>query len=67
MDFILLEFYRRDDSERLWAWRLTSGADIVATDGGQGYENKQDCIDRANDVVNGLYAKARRVVITDDA
>jgi len=33
--------YRRADG--LWAWRLTAdNGEIVATDGGQGYENEGD-------------------------
>ena len=40
----VLEFFTRTDGK--WAWRLiaSNGQDIVATDGGQGYENRDDCV-----------------------
>lgn len=41
-----METYKRRDGK--YAWRITVGtgesADIVATDGGQGYENEKDCL-----------------------
>lgn len=36
------EVYKRADG--LWAWRVVAeNGNIVATDGGQGYENRADC------------------------
>lgn len=50
-----LEIYQRTDGR--WAWRLRAGnGAIIATDGGQGYENKRDCARVADAVVSGLYA-----------
>lgn len=38
-----LEVYRRADG--LWAWRLKAkNGRIIATDGGQGYERRHDCL-----------------------
>lgn len=37
-----VETYEREDKKR--GWRITVGGDIVATDGGQGYENEKDCL-----------------------
>lgn len=49
------EVYQRDDDR--WAWRLTAAnGNIVATDGGQGYENQADCERIGKAVVVGLYA-----------
>jgi uncharacterized protein YegP (UPF0339 family) len=50
-----LEVYQRADKR--WAWRLRAGnGAIVATDGGQGYENRADCARVARAVVAGLYS-----------
>ena len=50
-----LEIYQREDG--LWAWRLVhQNGEILATDGGQGYENRSDCATVAARVVTGLYA-----------
>lgn len=50
-----LEIYQRADKR--WAWRLRAGnGAIIATDGGQGYENRADCARVARAVVDGLYA-----------
>lgn len=50
-----IEIYQRTDKR--WAWRLlASNGRIIATDGGQGYENKADCEAMANDIVGGHYA-----------
>ena len=36
-----LEVYRREDGK--WAWRVrAANGEVVATDGGQGYENQHD-------------------------
>lgn len=55
-----LHCYKRDDAR--WAWRLTAdnGA-VIATDGGQGYENYTDCQRMADAIViNGSFKDARR-------
>jgi hypothetical protein len=41
------ELYERTDGK--WAWRRKSwpGGDVVATDGGQGYENENDAREMA--------------------
>ena len=45
-----IEVYRREDKR--WAWRLrAANKKIIATDGGQGYENKQDAVDMADKIV----------------
>lgn len=46
--------YQRSDG--LWAWRITSdNGNIIATDGGQGYENRTDCEDMFNKIRAGAY------------
>jgi uncharacterized protein YegP (UPF0339 family) len=50
-----LEVYQRTDHR--WAWRLrASNGAIVATDGGQGYENRADAARMADAVTSDLYA-----------
>lgn len=58
-----LEVYRREDGR--WAWRFRApNGEIIATDGGQGYEHKSDCEAMASRVVtNGRILK----VVTVDA
>lgn len=54
-----LEIYQRADGR--WAWRLRAGnGRIIATDGGQGYENRADCARVADAVVSGLHAPEGR-------
>lgn len=46
-----LEIYRRLDGK--WAWRVRAGnGEIVATDGGQGYENQIDAQNMATRVLS---------------
>lgn len=46
-----LELYKREDGK--WAWRLKGGnGQIVATDGGQGYENRGDAQRMAEGIIN---------------
>lgn len=41
-----IEIYRRKDNK--YAWRLIArNGQIIATDGGQGFENHEDCADSA--------------------
>lgn len=50
-----VEVYQRADGR--WAWRLVAAnGRIIATDGGQGYENRADAEAMARDVVGGAYA-----------
>jgi uncharacterized protein YegP (UPF0339 family) len=53
--------YKRTDGK--WAWRLKAdnGA-IIATDGGQGYNNGADCRTMADRVVGGYYKDAKKMV-----
>ncbi|WP_194385353.1 YegP family protein [Microbacterium luteum] len=52
-----IEFYKRTDGK--WAWRLiASNGQVIATDGGQGYENRADCERVGKAIVVGLYAPA---------
>lgn len=55
--------YKRADKK--WAWRLVVGGDIVATDGGQGYENEGDARTMADRVIGGYYAGAEKRIIPE--
>ena len=49
--------YKRSDGK--WAWRLVANnGQIIATDGGQGYEKKADAFEMARSIVQGDYATA---------
>lgn len=50
---VLIE--RRDYT---WGWSLygDNGSDIIATDGGQGYESKSDAREMAEKIISGHYA-----------
>lgn len=51
------EVFKREDGR--WAWRLVAAnGRIVATDGGQGYENEADADATGRRVVSGGYADA---------
>lgn len=58
--------YQREDCR--WAWRLVaSNGQIVATDGGQGYENEADARRMADRVVGGKFAHAdKRIARRED-
>lgn len=47
------EVYKRSDGK--WAFRVRSGSDVVATDGGQGYNNKADAKGTLKKLVDGTY------------
>jgi len=53
--------YKRADGK--WAWNLKAdnGA-IIATDGGQGYNNEGDCRTMADRVVEGHYKNAKKLI-----
>jgi uncharacterized protein YegP (UPF0339 family) len=53
--------YKRADGK--WAWRLVSGSNIIATDGGQGYENEGDARTMADRVIGGYYKDADKKII----
>jgi uncharacterized protein YegP (UPF0339 family) len=54
--------YTRADGR--WAWRLVAdNGDIVATDGGQGYENESDCREMADKVVGGSFKDATKKIL----
>lgn len=47
--------FKRSDGR--WAWRLVAdNGNVIATDGGQGYENRLDCLEMFNQVVSGDYS-----------
>ena len=54
--------YQRSDGK--WAWRLSAdnGA-VIATDGGQGYDNVDDCRSIADRITSGEFANAERLWI----
>lgn len=53
--------YKRKDGK--WAWKLKAdNGKIIATDGGQGYENEDDCRAMADAIIKGQYAGADKKV-----
>lgn len=48
-----VETYEREDGKR--GWRIKSGDDIVATDGGQGYNNEEDALTGLYNIFFGSY------------
>ena len=54
--------YKRADGK--WAWQLkASNGAIVATDGGQGYENESDARTMADYIISGGYKNAKKRII----
>ncbi|WP_193614311.1 DUF1508 domain-containing protein [Nocardioides lijunqiniae] len=51
--------YKRKDGK--WAWNLKVNGRIVATDGGQGYENQSDARGMADRIISGEFAEAEKV------
>jgi uncharacterized protein YegP (UPF0339 family) len=48
--FPCVEVFKRTDGR--WAWRLRAGNQaIIATDGGQGYENKAEAVSMADRII----------------
>jgi uncharacterized protein YegP (UPF0339 family) len=48
------ELYRRTDGK--WAWRIkAANGQVVATDGGQGYESKTHARSTVEKVISGHY------------
>jgi len=52
--------YKRADGK--WAWNLTVNGNIIATDGGQGYENESDARAVADRVISGYYSDADKKI-----
>lgn len=52
--------YLRADGK--WAWKLIGDneSDIIATDGGQGYEDEDYCREMADKIVGGDYKGAKK-------
>ena len=55
---VTLLVYQRQD--RKWSWHNMAGGNLIATDGGQGYENEADCQAMADAIAQGAYAHAER-------
>ena len=53
--------YKRADKK--WAWRLVVNGDVVAVDGSQGYENKNDARDMADRIIAGEFKGAEKRII----
>jgi uncharacterized protein YegP (UPF0339 family) len=54
--------YTRTDGK--WAWRLVAdNGRIIATDGGQGYNNEDDARTMADRVIGGYYKNAEKKII----
>jgi hypothetical protein len=49
-----------------WGWQLVSNGNIIATDGGQGYENESYCRDIADKIIGGHYKDAEKKIIRRD-
>jgi uncharacterized protein YegP (UPF0339 family) len=41
------------DKAKEWRWRVKSGSNIIA-DSGEGYKNRQDCVDMAQSIFTSL-------------
>jgi len=53
--------YARADGK--WAWRLKAdNGRVIATDGGQGYENEAECRRMADSIIGGDYSDAEKRV-----
>lgn len=49
------EVYSRTDDRYAWRLRADNGQ-VIATDGGQGYEDRAECARMGARVITGLYA-----------
>lgn len=56
--------FQRDDGR--WGWQLVVNDEVVATDGGRGYESKGECRTMADRVIAGYYINADRRIRTAD-
>lgn len=51
-------------SDGRWAWRLESdNGRVIATDGGQGYENEADARSMADRIIGGEFKDAEKLII----
>jgi uncharacterized protein YegP (UPF0339 family) len=54
--------YTREDGK--WAWRLVAdNGKIIATDGGQGYEEEDDARNMADRIIGGEFKNAEKLII----
>ncbi|MEV8023675.1 hypothetical protein [Microbacterium sp. NPDC080220] len=53
-----LTIIKRRDGKYGWSLYGDNGTDIIATDGGQGYENYADALTMARKVTSGHYASS---------
>lgn len=54
--------YKRNDGK--WAWRLEAdNGRIIATDGGQGYEDENDARTMADRIIGGEFKDAEKLII----
>lgn len=54
--------YKRTDGK--WAWRLEAdNGQVIATDGGQGYNNENDARTMADKVIGGYYKDADKKIV----
>lgn len=51
------EMFKRKDGKFGWRLRSASNGKIVATDGAQGYTNRNDCINIFNSIFPGIDLK----------
>ena len=57
--------YQRTDCK--WAWRLTAdNGEIIATDGGRGYENEADARAIADRIIGGDFKDADKKIRRSD-
>lgn len=54
--------YRRADGK--WAWHLLANGDIIATDGGQGYDSLEEARAMIERIVGGYYRDAEERVVS---
>jgi uncharacterized protein YegP (UPF0339 family) len=54
--------FKRTDGK--WAWRLESdNGRVIATDGGQGYENESDARSMADRIIGGEFKNAEKLIV----
>lgn len=54
--------FKRSDGK--WAWNLKAdNGEIIATDGGQGYDNEADARNMADRIIGGEFADADKQIV----
>lgn len=54
--------FKRADGK--WAWRLEAdNGRVIATDGGQGYENESDARSMADRIIGGEFKNAEKLIV----